>query len=193
MPGNVGAAAESIDVDERLEQHRFEVTALCQRMLGPSDAEDAVQETFLRAWRSVDRFEGRSSFRTWLYRIATNASLDMLAERKRRARPIDVGPGAAPFEQAVGGPSVIAASAVGADSRVMAGVSAEDAVIERESIRRAFDALRQLPPKQRAVVILRDIMRWRASEVAELLGTSVPAVNSALQRARTTLGTTAAT
>ena len=177
------ADAESIGVDECLEQHRVELTALCGRMLGPSEAEDAVQETFLRAWRSFNRFEGRSSLRSWLYRIARNVCLDMLEARKHRAGPIDLGPGDMPIAEAFDRIAAIRALATRSDDRVTS--SPEEAVIERESVRRAVvTAFLHLTPKQRAVLILREVLNWRASEVAELLEMSVPAVNSALQRAR---------
>ena len=160
-------------------------------MLGPNEAEDAVQETFLRAWRTFDGFEGRSSLRAWLYRIATNVCLDMLAARKRRAPPIELVAGAESVPSEDGRPASIAAFAASRDGRVVASASAEEAVMERESVRRAFVAtLQHLPPKQRAVLILREVLRWQASEVAELLGTTVAAVNSALGRARTTLRST---
>jgi RNA polymerase sigma-70 factor, ECF subfamily len=160
-----------------LEQHRVELTAFCQRMLGSSEAEDAVQETFIRAWRSSERFEGRASLRSWLYRIATNVCLDVLEGRKRRARPID--PGLA-NERA----SLEAAR----DGLNPGDRGPEDAVLAHESVRLAFGtALHHLPPRQRAVLILREVLRWQASEVADLLGTSVPSVNSALQRARARL------
>jgi RNA polymerase sigma-70 factor, ECF subfamily len=160
-------------------------------MVGPNEAEDAVQETFLRAWRNFDGFEGRSSLRSWLYRIATNVCLDMLSARKRRAPSIELVPGAELVAGEDGRPASIAALGPSSDGRVMTSASAEEAVIERESVRRAFvAALQHLPPRQRAVLILREVLRWQASEVAELLGTTVAAVNSALGRARTTLRAT---
>jgi RNA polymerase sigma-70 factor (ECF subfamily) len=161
-----------------LEQHRVELTTFCRRMLGSSEAEDAVQETFIRAWRSSERFEGRASLRSWLYRIATNVCLDALEGRKRRARPID--PGLA-NERAS-----LEAVHNGLDPGDR---GPEDAVLAHEAVRLAFGtALQHLAPKQRAVLILREVLRWQASEVADLLGTSVPSVNSALQRARARLG-----
>ena len=172
-----------------LEQHRRELTAYCYRMLGsPFEAEDAVQDTLLRAWRALDRFEGRASLRSWLYRIATNVCLDMLGGRERRARPMDLGPARAPD-----GPTGEILPEVTWIEPIPDGhVLAEDdpaAVAEsRETIRLAFvAALQHLPPRQRAVLILCEVLQWRASEVAELLGTSVAAVNSALQRARASL------
>jgi len=169
-----------------LEQHRRELTAHCYRMLGsPFEAEDAVQETLLRAWRSLDRFEGRSALRSWLYRIATNVCLDMLEGRERRARPMDLGPAGEPVAENLHTlPEVTWIQPV-PDSLV---ADPADAVASRDTIRLAFvAALQHLPPRQRAVLILCEVLRWKASEVAELLDTSVASVNSALQRARATL------
>jgi RNA polymerase sigma-70 factor, ECF subfamily len=168
-----------------LEQHRRELTAHCYRMLGsPFEAEDAVQETLLRAWRSLDRFEGRSAVRSWLYRIATNVCLDMLGGRERRARPMDLGPAGAPVIENLRTPEVSWLQPV-PDTLV---ADPADTVASRETIRLAFvAALQHLPPRQRAVLILCEVLRWKASEVAELLETSVASVNSALQRARATL------
>jgi RNA polymerase sigma-70 factor (ECF subfamily) len=172
------------------EQHRTELRAYCYRMLGSAfEADDAVQETLVRAWRSFDRFEGRSSLRSWLYRIASNVCFDILKGRQRRAMPIDVmdvGRADVPVH-----PPVSEAMWIGPipDSRVMSATAdpAEETVI-RESVRLAFvAALQHLPPRQRAVLILREVLRWKADEVAELLETTVVSVNSALQRARATL------
>ena len=174
----------------RLEQHRAELTGYCYRMLGSAfEAEDAVQDTLVRAWRSFDRFEGRASLRTWLYRIATNVCLDMLNGRQRRARPMDLGP--SKTADATLGPAMPEATWIQPipDSRVLPtdGDPAELAV-SRETIRLAFvAALAHLPPRQRAVLILREVLGWKAKEVAELLDTTVASVNSALQRARSTL------
>jgi len=173
-----------------LEQHRVELTGYCYRMLGSTfEAEDAVQDTMVRAWRSLDRFEGRSALRSWLYSIATNVCLDMLNGRQRRARPMDLGP-AGSAEGPIGDPLPEATWLEPIpDSRALPedGDPAEVAA-SRETLRLAFvNALQHLPARQRAVLILREVLRWQASEVAELLGTSVASVNSALQRARAQL------
>jgi RNA polymerase sigma-70 factor (ECF subfamily) len=186
------ARPSSAELERQLEGHRRELTGYCYRMLSSSfEAEDAVQETMVRAWRSLDRFEGRSSFRSWLYRIATNVCFDMLNGTQRRARPMDLGP--AGSAESLLGPVMGENTWVLPipDSRVVPDDAdpAEQAVA-RESIRLAFvNALTHLPPKQRAVLILREVLRWKADEVAELLDTSTASVNSALQRARATLST----
>jgi RNA polymerase sigma-70 factor (ECF subfamily) len=186
-----GAATHpSGDIERQLEQHRGELTAYCYRMLGSTfEAEDAVQETLVRAWRSFDRFEGRAALRSWLYRIATNVCLDMLSGKERRARPMDLGP--AQTADAPLGDTLPEATWIlpVPDSRVIpAGSDPAELAVSRETIRLAFmAALQHLPPRQRAVLILRDVLRWKATEVAELLGTSVASVNSALQRARSTV------
>jgi RNA polymerase sigma-70 factor, ECF subfamily len=177
--------------EQELEQHRTELTAYCYRMLGsPFEAEDAVQETLLRAWRGLDRFEGRAALRSWLYRIATNVCFDMLNARERRARPMDLGPAREPVESNLNAlPEVTWIEPVPATALAAESDPAEVAVAH-ETIRLAFvAALQHLPPRQRAVLILCEVLRWRASEVAELLETSVASVNSALQRARATLET----
>jgi RNA polymerase sigma-70 factor, ECF subfamily len=178
-------------VEELLEQHRVELTAYCYRMLGSGDAEDAVQETFIRAWRAYDRFEGRSALRSWLYRIATNVCFDMLDNRKRRPRPMDLGPAVEPVVENLHTlPEVTWIEPMPDTSLVPEGDPA-DVTLARETVRLAFvAALQHLPPRQRAVLILCEVLRWKASEVADLLETSVPAVNSALQRARATLEAT---
>ncbi len=172
-----------------LEAYRHELTGYCYRMLGsPFEAEDAVQDTMLRAWRGRESFAGSSTLRSWLYRIATNVCFDMLTGRARRARPMDLGPSAAP---------VLANLATRPDdswvepvpmSLVAVDADPADIVASRESVRLAFvAALQHLPPRQRAVLILCEVLRWQAREAAELLDTTTASVNSALQRARATL------
>jgi RNA polymerase sigma-70 factor (ECF subfamily) len=172
-----------------LERHRRELTAHCYRMLGsPFEAEDAVQDTLLRAWRSLERFEARSSLRSWLYRIATNVCLDMLDSKQRRARPMDLG-GARSPDGPIGEilPETTWIEPI-PDGRVVGEQDPAAVAESRETIRLAFvAALQHLPPRQRAALILCEVLQWKASEVAELLETSVAAVNSALQRARATL------
>jgi len=176
---------------DTFEQYRRELTGYCYRMLGSGfEADDAVQETMLRAWRAADTFEGRSSVRSWLYRIATNICLDMLRGRQRRALPMDLGPASAPVEALLGDwqPGEMWISPI-ADERVLPehGDPA-DIAVARDTIRLAFiTALQHLPARQRATLILREVLRMPATEAAATLGTSVPAVNSALQRARATL------
>ncbi|MGW3264591.1 sigma-70 family RNA polymerase sigma factor [Streptomyces sp. NPDC001056] len=186
----MGDGMATAEIGVALEKHRTELTGYCYRMLGSSfEAEDAVQDTLVRAWRSHERFEGRSSLRSWLYRIATNVCLDMLAAGNRRARPMDL-TAATPLAQAALSPRPDHTWLEPVpDARVLPTVDdPAEAAIAKESVRLAFmAALQQLPPKQRAVLILREVLAWRASEVAELLETSVASVNSALQRARATL------
>jgi RNA polymerase sigma-70 factor, ECF subfamily len=175
-----------------LEQHRRELTAYCYRMLGsPFEAEDAVQDTLIRAWRSIDRFEGRSALRSWLYRIATNVCLDMLSGRERRARPMDLGASVEPVESNLNTlPEVTWIEPI-PDTSIAPDGDPANVAESRETIRLAFvAALQHLPPRQRAVLILCEVLRWKASEVAELLDSSVASVNSALQRARATLDQT---
>ena len=177
--------------EQELEQYRAELTAYCYRMLGsPFEAEDAVQETLLRARRGLDRFEGRAALRSWLYRIATNVCFDTLNARERRARPMDLGPAREPVESNLNALAEVTwiepvpATALAAES------DPAEVAVAHETIRLAFvAALQHLPPRQRAVLILCEVLRWKASEVAELLETSVASVNSALQRARATLET----
>ena len=176
----------------RLEQHRTELTGYCYRMLGSSfEAEDAVQETLLRAWRGIERFEGRAALRSWLYRIATNVCLDLLNGRQRRARPMDLGP-ASSADSTLTPPLPESAwiEPIPDERAVPSGGDPADVAVARESIRLAFvAALQHLPPRQRAVLILREVLRWKADEVAELLETTTASVNSALQRARATIAT----
>jgi RNA polymerase sigma-70 factor (ECF subfamily) len=174
------ATAQSATADA-LEQYRRELTGYCYRMLGSAfDAEDAVQETMVRAWRSLDRFEGRSALRSWLYRIATNVCFDSLAGRERRARPMDLGPAQEPLlENLAELPEVTWITPL---------PTPDELAEQRDTLRLAFvAALQHLPPKQRAALILCEVLKWQASEAAELLETSVASINSALQRARATL------
>ncbi|MET9444814.1 sigma-70 family RNA polymerase sigma factor [Streptomyces sp. NPDC006610] len=182
--------ATTTELDEALEKYRVELTGYCYRMLGSAfEAEDAVQDTLVRAWRSYDKFEGRSSLRSWLYRIATNVCLDLLNAGNKRARPMDLTE-STPLAQAALSPRPDHTWLEPMpDTRVLPSVAdPAEAAVAKESVRLAFmAALQQLPPKQRAVLILREVLAWKANEVAELLGTSVASVNSALQRARATL------
>jgi RNA polymerase sigma-70 factor (ECF subfamily) len=189
---SMSATSTSGKLDLELEQHRVELTAYCYRMLASSfEAEDAVQETLVRAWRNYDGFEGRAALRTWLYRIATNVCLDMLTGRERRARPMDFGP-AQSCDRPPGPtlPEVTWIQPVPDASVLPADADPAELTIARETIKLAFvAALQHLPPRQRAVLILREVLRWKATEVSELLETSVASVNSSLQRARATLDT----
>jgi len=185
-----GSFGRVTTVELNLETFRTELNGYCYRMLGSSfEAEDAVQETMVRAWKGLDRFEGRSALRSWLYRIATNVCLDMLGSAQRRARPMDLG---GPGSQASGINDLGAMPEMvwlgpAPDTKVLP----DEAALAKESIRLAFvAALQHLPPKQRAVLILREVLAWSAQEVAELLDTSVASVNSALQRARATMAET---
>jgi RNA polymerase sigma-70 factor, ECF subfamily len=184
--GNVAIEARELE----LEQHRVELTGYCYRMLGSAfDAEDAVQETLVRAWRNLARFEGRSTLRSWLYSIATNVCFDMLNGRERRARPMDLGPAMEPVASNLNIlPEVTWIEPIPDGLAVPPDGDPADVAVARETIRLAFvAALQHLPPRQRAVLILCEVLRWQASEVAELLDTSVASVNSALQRSRATL------
>src|SRR6187455_966350 len=176
----MAATTTPVDFGE-LEQHRRELTAYCYRMLGsPFEAEDAVQEAFIRAWKALDKFEGRSALRSWLYKIASNVCFDMLGGRERRARPMDMGPAGEPVAENLRElPEVTWIEPL---------PTPEDAAESSESVRLAFvAALQHLPAKQRAALILCEVLHWKAAEAAELLETSVASVNSALQRARATL------
>jgi RNA polymerase sigma-70 factor, ECF subfamily len=189
LPRMTDVAAQSRAAD--LEQHRTELVGYCYRMLGSAfEAEDAVQETMVRAWRGLDRFEGRSSLRSWLYRIATNVCLDMHGSPQRRARPMDLGPSSTADATLHPPPSEVRWLEPVPDGAVLAAADDPADVAEaRDSIRLALvAALQHLPARQRVVLILREVLRWQAAEVAELLDTSVASVNSALQRARATLG-----
>ena len=191
-PGVEAPPEGAAGIAPQLEAYRVELTAHCYRMLGSAfEAEDAVQETFIRAWRGYGSFEGRSTLRSWLYRIATNVCLDMLGATQRRARPVDL---TAPVSADTPLPPPLPESVwiePVPDSSVVSEGDPEDVLVARESVRLAFvAALQHLPPRQRAVLILREVLRWKADEVAELLETTVASVNSALQRARATMAGT---
>jgi RNA polymerase sigma-70 factor, ECF subfamily len=169
--------------------HRAELVGYCSRRLGSrADAEDAVQETLMRAWRARDRFEGRGAMRTWLYSIATNVCFDHLRGRTRRANPIDLGPGGV-VDAPLGELSQMTPwRAAAPDAGVPEATDPAEVAISRDEVRFALiAAFRELSPRQRAVLFLREVLRWRAREVADLIGASVPSVNSLLQRARATL------
>jgi RNA polymerase sigma-70 factor, ECF subfamily len=177
-------------LEQELERYRPELTAYSYRMLAsPFEAEDAVQETFIRAWRGYERFEGRSALRSWLYRIATNVCLDMLNGRERRARPMDLGPSQEPVISNLNSlPEITWLEPVPDALVTPTDADPAEVAVAHETVRLAFvAALQHLPPRQRAVLILCEVLRWKASEVAELLETSTASVNSALQRARATL------
>jgi RNA polymerase sigma-70 factor (ECF subfamily) len=182
--------AADTPIEEQLEVHRRALTGYCYRMIGSgAEAEDAVQETMVRAWRSADKLQERGALKAWLYRIASNVCLDMLQSAQRRAQPMDMGPSSS-ADTPLG--AMLADSAYVrpiADAKVLPPESdPAELAAEKETLRLAFvAALQHLPPRQRAVLILREVLRWQASEVAELLDTSVASVNSALQRARATL------
>jgi RNA polymerase sigma-70 factor (ECF subfamily) len=183
--------ARNADLESRLEEYRRELAGFCYRMLGSTfETDDAVQETMVRAWRGLARFDGRSSLRTWLYRIATNVCLDMLNGRNRRALPMDLGPASPPVAASLGQPrsEAVWIQPIPDGNVLPSNGDPAELAVQRDSIRLAFVAtLQHLPPRQRAVLILREVLRWSAIEVAELLDSSVASVNSALQRARATL------
>ncbi len=181
-------AAPDAEFEELLRRHRRELLAHCYRMVGSaSEAEDLVQETYLRAWRAYGGFEGRSSVRTWLYRIATNVCLTSLEGRDRRPLPTGLGAPSLPAEAPLVEREIAWLGPL-PDALVTPADPAEVAV-EMDSVRLAFvAALQHLPARQRAVLILCEVLSWTAAEAAEALETSVPAVNSALQRARATMG-----
>ena len=179
-------APTAVDLDAELESYRGQLTGYCYRMLGSgADAQDAVQETMIRAWRSSGTYQGRSSLRTWLYRIATNVCVDMARSRSRRARPMDLGP--------VGTPTVESLAAAGEGEHWVLPVPTDaldpaEVTARRDDVRLAFvAALQHLPPRQRAVLVLAEVLRFPADEIAALLETSTASVNSALQRARATM------
>jgi RNA polymerase sigma-70 factor, ECF subfamily len=173
--------ASTVQLESAFEQFRSELTGYCYRMLAsPFDAEDAVQETFIRAWRAYDKFEGRSALRSWLYKIATNVCLDALNGKERRARPMDLGPAGAPVFENL--------HTRAEATWIQPLPDPADVAVSHDTLRLAFvAALQHLPAKQRAALILCEVLHWQATEAAELLETSVASVNSALQRARATL------
>jgi RNA polymerase sigma-70 factor (ECF subfamily) len=179
---------QTLDITE-IESHRSALTGHCYRMLGSAfDAEDAVQETMVRAWQSLDRFEGRSSVRTWLYRIATNVCLDALSSRSRRERPVEEGPVCTPDDVLESRPRSHWLEPIPDARALPVDANPHERTVLRQSIRLAFvAALQHLPPRQRATLILTEVLGWSAAEVADCLDTSVAASNSALQRARATL------
>jgi RNA polymerase sigma-70 factor (ECF subfamily) len=175
---------------DEIEPYRKELTGYCYRMLGSGlEAEDAVQEAMVRAWKNLDTFEGRAALRSWLYRIATNVCLDMLRGPQRRARPMDLGPSST-ADSTIG--PVVGEHAwvqpIRSDKVLPDDGDPAELAAARDSIRLAFvAALQHLPARQRAALILCEVLKWQATEVAELLDTTVASVNSALQRARATL------
>jgi RNA polymerase sigma-70 factor (ECF subfamily) len=172
-----------------LEEHRSALVGHCYRMLGSIlDADDAVQETMVRAWRALDTFDGRASVRTWLHRIATNVCLDALAERGRRERPIEAGPRGSVDDALELRPHSAWLEPIPDAWVVPAQCDPAEAVAIKQDVQLAFvAALQHLPPKQRAVLLLTEVLGWSAGDVSESLETTVAAVNSALQRARATL------
>src|SRR3954447_6029480 len=182
-------ASDPLELERQLEEQRRPLTGYCYRMLGSSfEAEDAVQEAFLRAWRNADRFEGRSAVKSWVYKIATNVCLDMLDGRKHRARPMDLSGVSTPESPLAPLPEATWLEPI-PDARVLPETTdPAELAQERETLKLAFvNALQHLPARQRSVLLLREVLRWSAAETAELLDTSVPSVNSALQRARASL------
>jgi len=181
----------STDSVRELEAHRNALTGHCYRMLGSVvDADDAVQETMVRAWKSLERFDGRSSLKTWLYRIATNVCLDALSDRSRRERPIEMGPDGTIEDTLETRPRAHWLEPISDARAIPADADPAERAAMRQSIRLAFvAALQHLPPKQRTALLLSDVLGWSANEVAESLDASLPSVNSALQRARSTLAT----
>ena len=177
-----------VDVSE-LEAHRASLTGHCYRMLGSAtDAEDAVQETLVRAWRNLERFEGRASVKTWLHRIATNVCLDSLSDTSRRMRPIDDRPPGSVTDPLDSLDHTHWLEPINETRVIPADSDPFETAVLRQSIRLAFvAALQHLPPRQRAALLLTEVLGWSAAEVGECLETSVASVNSALQRARATL------
>ena len=174
---------------EQIEVHRQALTGHCYRMLGSAvDADDATQETIIRAWKNAGQFDGRAALLTWLYRIATNVCIAELSHRRRRARPIEERPAGVPTDPLIQQPSAHWIEPIPDARAIPADADPSERAMLRQSIRLAFiAALQRLAPKQRAVLLLVEVLGWSAAEVAETLGTSIASVNSALQRARATL------
>jgi RNA polymerase sigma-70 factor (ECF subfamily) len=189
VPANVLIWPPMLQDITHLEVHRPALTGHCYRMLGSTvDADDAAQETMIRAWKSFDRFDGRANVRTWLYRIATNVCLDELSDRGRRARPMEEGPAGSTFDTLVQLPRTHWIEPIPDFHAIPSDANPSEYAMLRQSIRLAFvAAIQHLAPRQRAALLLADVLGWSAAEVAETLETSVAAVNSALQRARATL------
>lgn len=190
VPVDPSAGGTAEDLLERAKPYRNELLAHCYRMLGSvHDAEDLVQDTYLRAWKAGEKFEGRSSLRTWLYRIATNACLTAIEQRGRRPMPSGLGAPSDPERPVSESPEVPWLEPI--PDTMFSGDQPSDpasVVVSRSSMRLALvAALQHLPARQRVVLLLRDVLKWRAAEVAELLDTSTASVNSALQRARAQL------
>jgi RNA polymerase sigma-70 factor (ECF subfamily) len=174
---------------EQLETHRQALVGHCYRMLGSAaEADDAVQETLVRAWRALEAFDGRASLRTWLYRIATNVCLDALADRGRRERPVGMGPPGTIHDDLEERPRTHWLEPIPDLHALPAEDDPAERAALRQTIRLAFvAALQRLPPRQRAALLLAEVLGWPASEIAEALETTTAAVNSALQRARAAL------
>ncbi|HEX3682379.1 MAG TPA: sigma-70 family RNA polymerase sigma factor [Bryobacteraceae bacterium] len=174
---------------EQIEAHRQALTGHCYRMLGSAvDADDATQETIIRAWKNADQFEGRAALLTWLYRIATNVCIAKLSDRRRRARPIEEHPAGVPTDPLIQHPRTHWIEPVPDTRAIPADADPFERAMLRQSIRLAFvAALQSLAPKQRAALLLVEVLGWSVAEVAETLATSIASVNSALQRARATL------
>jgi RNA polymerase sigma-70 factor (ECF subfamily) len=177
-----------VDIDQ-IEAHRAALTGHCYRMLGSAvDADDATQETIIRAWKNADQFDGRAALRTWLYRIATNVCLDALADRARRVRPMEERPAGATTDPLVQQPGTHWIEPIPDACAIPADADPFEHAMLRQSIRLAFvAALQGLTPKQRAALLLVEVLGWSVAEVAETLGASIGSVNSSLQRARATL------
>jgi RNA polymerase sigma-70 factor, ECF subfamily len=188
----VTTAASPAELERQLEDYRRELTGYCYRMLGSAfDAEDAVQETMIRAWRNLERFEGRAALKSWLYKIATNVCFDILNGKERRIRPLELGTPGGVDSPLTTRPETSWLEPIPDGQVLPSDGDPAQLTEERETLRLAFvAALQHLPPQQRAVLIFREVLRWRANEVAELLETSVASVNSALQRARAALDAT---